>query len=271
MLLNFIYLVHGASALAFALLLLFMPDWFSQMIMGIPWVQGDMADAATVHARFAAVGLAVVVSATSFARQSSSSRVRWAAILSLMVVLLLAVLVAALTIPFYRLKVLAIAGNAILLLAYLYVRIFESDSIGLPPPITPPDPASGRALNFIFLVHAVLALVLALLLLLLPVWFSQTVMGIPWVPGQMADAATVYARFAAVGLVLVVLVIARARRSPSTRVRRAAAVSMAILSLLGLLVALKIPFYLLMILALLGNAIFLLLYGWILFFKTEQL
>lgn len=127
-------------------------------------------------------------------------------------------------------------------------------------------------LNLIFVVHAGLAAVLAALLLFAPDWFAQMVMGVTWASGEMADAAKVYARFAAVGLILVVIVTTRARQSSYYSLRYATTVCMAIFSLLGLLVALFwIPFYLLKILAILGNAIFLLAYLAILYFFSDQI
>lgn len=125
--------------------------------------------------------------------------------------------------------------------------------------------------NWIFLVHAALSLVLALLLLFYPDWFTELVTGVTWTPGQMADVAVVYARFSAVGLILIVLGTSFARRSASTRVRWVAVVSMVLISLVGLAVSFRIPFQPLKNLALVTNAIFVLAYLWILYFKSDEI
>lgn len=126
-------------------------------------------------------------------------------------------------------------------------------------------------LNFISLLHAALSLVLALLLLFYPDWFTELMTGFAWTPGQMAEVAKVYARFTAVGLVLIVVGTSFARRSASTRVRWVAVVSMSLISLVGLGVSFLIPFQPLQVLALVMNAIFVLAYPWILYFKSDEI
>ena len=128
MLLNFIYLVHAALALVLALLLFFYPEWATSMATGITWAPGDMADAAVVHARFTAVGLILIVLSTTFARQSASTRVRRAAVWSMILISLLAAFVS-LLIPFHPLQTISAVVNAIFALAYLWVWVFNSEEI----------------------------------------------------------------------------------------------------------------------------------------------
>jgi len=126
-------------------------------------------------------------------------------------------------------------------------------------------------LNFIYLVHAALALVLALLLYFYPEWITPMVTGITWVPGDMAEVAKVYASFTAVGLVLIVLSTTFARQSASTRVRRAAVWCMILISLLAAFVSLWIPFHPLQTYSVVVNAIFVLAYLWVWVFNSDEI
>jgi hypothetical protein len=127
-LLNFIYLLHAAVALVLSLLLLFYPDWFTEIVTGVTWSPGTMADVAVVYARYTAVGLILIVLGTSFARQSASTRVRWVALVSMIVISLVGLAVSFL-LAFQPLKTLAILVNAILMLLYLWILYFNSDEI----------------------------------------------------------------------------------------------------------------------------------------------
>ncbi len=128
MLLNFIFVLQAALALVLALLLLFYPDWFTELVSGVSWAPGQMAEIAKVYARFTAVGLVLIVLGTSFAGRSASRRVRWVAVVSMIVISLVGLGVSFL-IPFQPLQILALVTNAIFLLAYLWILNFESEDI----------------------------------------------------------------------------------------------------------------------------------------------
>jgi hypothetical protein len=126
-------------------------------------------------------------------------------------------------------------------------------------------------LNFIFLVHTAVALLVALLLLFYPDWFTAMVTGVTWTPGPMATIATVYARYTAVGLIFVAMAASIARQSPSTPVRRVAVVTMILISLIGLIVSLFVPFQPMQTYTVLINLFFLLAYVGILYFLSSDI
>ena len=125
-------------------------------------------------------------------------------------------------------------------------------------------------LNFIFLAHAALAIVLALLLLSFPDWLTEVATRTPWQPGPMAEIAALYARLTAIGAILIALVTSFARQSASPRVRWVAVISMLAISGVTLGVALFIPFEP-MKFALAGVAVaFLAAYLWIMLFRRSE-
>jgi hypothetical protein len=127
-LLNFVFLVHAAFALVVALLLLFYPDWFTQMATGITWTGGTMADVATVYARFSAAGLILVVIVSSYARQSGYTNARMMAVLSMIVISLVALIVSWL-VPFNPLRNVSLLVNLLFILAYAVILYFYYEEI----------------------------------------------------------------------------------------------------------------------------------------------
>ena len=128
MLPNFVFLVHAAVALILALLLFFFPEWFTQMATGVTLAPGAMADVAVVFARYAAMGLLLIVLGTSFARTSASTRARWVVVWSMGMISVVGVLVS-LMVPFYPMQIVGVVLNAIFVLAYWWVWVFKANEI----------------------------------------------------------------------------------------------------------------------------------------------
>ena len=127
-------------------------------------------------------------------------------------------------------------------------------------------------LNFVFTVHSALALVVALMLFFYADWVTPIATGIPWTPGQMADAAEIYARFCGVGLLLIVIATSFARLSGYTQVRLLAVQSMILISVIAMVVSyLFVPFNPLLTLSLWVNLLFIATYLLILVFNHKEI
>jgi hypothetical protein len=126
--LNFVFLVHAAFALVVALLLFFYPDWFTQMVTGVTWAPGPMGDIAEIYARFSGAGLVLVVIATSAARLSAYTNVRLVAVLSMIMISVVA-LVVSYIVPFNPLQTVGLIVNLLFIVAYALILYFDYNEI----------------------------------------------------------------------------------------------------------------------------------------------
>lgn len=126
-------------------------------------------------------------------------------------------------------------------------------------------------LNYIFFVHEAVAAALAFFLFFFAPYFTWLVTGRPWPAGDPGEIGYFFARFAAVGLLLVTITTDFARRSGLTSVRWAAIFAMLALTLAAMLVALFISFPLLMLLTLVFNLIFFAAYLFAMYWRPEEI
>lgn len=125
-------------------------------------------------------------------------------------------------------------------------------------------------INFVFLVHAVLAFVLAFLLLFFTKWFTLLVVdNLTWPTGTLEDAICAYAQLTAVGLILIGIVTSIARISGYSVVRWAALIEMVLIGLVFILVSFFMPVEPLDQWVLWINVVFVALYVWVWFFKRD--
>lgn len=129
MVLNFVFTVHAALALVVALLLFLYADWVTPIATGIPWTPGQMADAAELYARFCAVGLLLIVIATSFARLSGYAQVRLLAVHSMILISVIAMVVSYLFVPFHPLQTLSLLVNLLFIATYILILVFNYKEI----------------------------------------------------------------------------------------------------------------------------------------------
>jgi hypothetical protein len=208
-----------------AFFLVFLPKAFVVVTMGSAWAPASpMADPVAGFARLAGAGAILVVLVTSIARHSASERVRWAACVAAVVVAILGV-VAALAVPFQPLGAFLLVAHWGLAAGYL------AGGIATPPHFFLASPPPPRWLDLFFALHLLSALLWTWWLVLHPDWMTSAGMGASWVPGPMADIARLFARFAAIGALLIATSLLLANHAESTRVRWAAWLAMTGISL----------------------------------------
>jgi membrane-associated HD superfamily phosphohydrolase len=126
--LNFVFLAHAAVACVSATAMLFFPKWFTEAATGVNLGSDPVSVLAIAYLRLAAIGAIAIVAGSTLARQSASTRARWAGLIA-MLVLLAATLAIALFVPFAPLRLTAIAISAAFVAAYLYVLLFARDEV----------------------------------------------------------------------------------------------------------------------------------------------
>jgi hypothetical protein len=128
-------------------------------------------------------------------------------------------------------------------------------------------------LNFIFLMHTVVAVVVAFLLTFFTEWFTLEIVDSltqPQWPGGTIEAIIVaYARLTAVGLIMIGTSTLIARISGHSAVRWAALIAMVVIGVAFMLISLFLNLSPLSMWVFLINLVFVALYLWIAFFHRK--
>ena len=128
MFLNFVFLVHGALAFLFGILLLFVPQWLAMQLTG-----ANLPPVGVVFARFYGVCCFLIFLLTWMARWSPSRLARYLVLVSLLITETLGAVVS-FWIPFTFLMTLSILSFLLFALVYAWILFFMPDEIGESPP-----------------------------------------------------------------------------------------------------------------------------------------
>jgi len=130
-------------------------------------------------------------------------------------------------------------------------------------------------LNFIFLMHTVVTVVVAFLLTLFTKPFTllavDSLTAPHWPSGTIEDVIIAYARLAAVGLIMIGMAADLARRSGHSNVRWIALYALIVIGLLFMLASFILYLSPLATWVFLINLLFVALYIWIVFFHRETI
>jgi hypothetical protein len=129
--LDVLYMIHAGLAAMLAFWLLLYPASFTDNAMGVPWTATpiEMAEITLTFARPAAIGAILVVLSTLLAVRAASVRVRWAALLAMLTISLVAVGIAWQMIPLQPLMIVMLVAHGVLAAAYVLIDIFYRHEI----------------------------------------------------------------------------------------------------------------------------------------------
>ena len=130
MLVNIVFLAHAALALVLAFFLLFFPKYFTLLVVdNLTWPgPGTLEDVLCAYAQLTAVGLILIGIATSIARISGYSVVRWAALIALVLIGLVFILVS-LFIKVEPLDQWVLWINVVFVALYVWVWFFYRETV----------------------------------------------------------------------------------------------------------------------------------------------
>jgi hypothetical protein len=132
MLINIVFLAHAALAFVLAFFLLFFTQYFTLLVVEDPaftWpAPGVLEDVIVAYAQLTAVGLILIGIATSIARISGYSVVRWAALIALVLIGLVFILVS-LFLKVEPLDQWVLWINVVFVALYVWVWFFYRETV----------------------------------------------------------------------------------------------------------------------------------------------